>query len=448
MHQGIHISGLSDTETQLACFNDVNAANQQIIVKEAGDFENLSINVTKNDDSNTRTDRIRVNSVDGNNSISISGNTTGFFEVTATDSVVVDDECDLVLDATLSSADIIISVESFTFDATTDTVCRYANEVVSSVVGLRYYAVNAGGLPLGSTSESDGQYPLNQDGKFSNLQCNITVNSKSATSTCNFRKNASTGNLSISIGSSVTGILIDSDEDTVVDTDDVCYLVDTSSGTGTLSMWMAVELITTDSKIFWGNWGNGSPVSISATLFFDINHQPAGSSTAFEVDTQIEAIGEDFVMKNTRIKIDSNTLGDSINKENADGDQSVGSWTDEGGATSNLFQSIDEESFDDADYVESELNPTTSAYQATLGDQPDPAISTGHIIRYRYGKDNTGQTVDIIVRLKQGTTTIASQTHSNVAVGFVAGSFTLSGAEADSITDYNDLRIEIEANTP
>ena len=130
-----------------------------------------------------------------------------------------------------------------------------------------------------------------------------------------------------------------------------------------------------------------------------------------------------------------------------DGDQSVGNWTTDGGGTTNLYQSIDEASPNDSDYVRSELSPSSSAYECTLGNIEDPQSSSGHVVRYRYRKDAAGgQQVDLTVQLRQGASTvIASATHTNISETITAGSFTLSGAEADSITDYTDLRLRFIA---
>lgn len=130
-----------------------------------------------------------------------------------------------------------------------------------------------------------------------------------------------------------------------------------------------------------------------------------------------------------------------------DGDQSVGNWTTDGGGTSNLYQSIDEASPSDADYVRSELSPSSSSYECTLGNLEDPQSSSGHVVRYRYAKDAAGgQTINLTVQLRQGASTvIASATHNDISETVTAGSITLSGAEADAITDYSDLRLRFTA---
>lgn len=129
-------------------------------------------------------------------------------------------------------------------------------------------------------------------------------------------------------------------------------------------------------------------------------------------------------------------------------------WEEDDGTTTDIFDQIDEASADDGDYIRSALVPTNDVYVTKLTGVTDPLQSSGHVVRYRYGKDTTGGAqIDLTVQLRQGYvnegspgTLIASQTHTNVAVFPVAGSFTLSGAEADSITNYSDLFLRFVAN--
>lgn len=126
-------------------------------------------------------------------------------------------------------------------------------------------------------------------------------------------------------------------------------------------------------------------------------------------------------------------------------DVTDGAWTtDSGGAV--LYAAIDETTASDTDYIKSESAPSASVCKVRLGSLTDPASSSGHILSYRYAKDpSDGAQINLTVRLKQSTTTIASQTHTNISAAYVDGTLTLSGAEADSITDYTILDVEFEA---
>ena len=128
-----------------------------------------------------------------------------------------------------------------------------------------------------------------------------------------------------------------------------------------------------------------------------------------------------------------------------------GAWTDQAGGTS-LAAAIDEATFDDADYIRSELNPSASGCRVKLSAGGDPHVSTGHEINWRTGKIGSA-TINMTVKLYQGGgnsqgagTLIASFDRTNVA-SLTTYTETLSGGEADSITDYTDLYLEFFADT-
>jgi len=119
-------------------------------------------------------------------------------------------------------------------------------------------------------------------------------------------------------------------------------------------------------------------------------------------------------------------------------DVSAGGWTASTG--SDLFAMLDETTADDADYI-----TTTSATtcEVALGSLSDPAVSTGHIVRYRISGDAGG----IIVRLREGGTTIASWTHNPAPASLTTYEQTLSSGEANSITNYAALKLQFEATS-
>jgi hypothetical protein len=118
-------------------------------------------------------------------------------------------------------------------------------------------------------------------------------------------------------------------------------------------------------------------------------------------------------------------------------DISQGAWTPSTG--SDLYAMVDEDVPSDTDYI-SAATPTTC--QLRLQPVIDPQTSSGQVVRYR-ARSSTGST--LIARLKQGSTTIATATHTGVAASFTEYSMTLTAGECDAITDYTDLRVELEA---
>jgi hypothetical protein len=137
-------------------------------------------------------------------------------------------------------------------------------------------------------------------------------------------------------------------------------------------------------------------------------------------------------------------------------DTYLGNWEDEAAGTTNIYDGIDEVTPSDADYIVSDSAPSTSPYVCKLTTVTDPATSSGHIVRYRYGKDAAGGAqIDIVVQLREGYvnegtpgTLIKAWTHTNVSDTLTTAAQTLSAGEADSITDYSDLFLRFTADQP
>ena len=131
-----------------------------------------------------------------------------------------------------------------------------------------------------------------------------------------------------------------------------------------------------------------------------------------------------------------------------DSDVTAGNWTPQGGPVS-LFDTMNEVVANDADFAESASNPTADLMEVGLSNLDDPALSTGHVLRYRYQKDSAaGAQIDLVVDLVQGTTVIATFTHLDIQPGFITQAQALTVPQADAITDYTDLRIRFTADNP
>lgn len=130
-------------------------------------------------------------------------------------------------------------------------------------------------------------------------------------------------------------------------------------------------------------------------------------------------------------------------------------WEEDDGTTVDIWDQIDEAVADDADFIRTVLTPTNDVYVTKLTSVEDPLSSTGHIVRFRYGKEAAGgDQIDLTIQLRQGYvsegvpgTLIATvATLTNIGVVWNASSYTLSGAEADAITNYADLFLRFVGN--
>lgn len=114
-----------------------------------------------------------------------------------------------------------------------------------------------------------------------------------------------------------------------------------------------------------------------------------------------------------------------------------------------LYANVDESSASDADYNWSTVNAIRTI-ELKLSGVTDPVSSASHVIKYRNacsdssgaipGSGDSGETLDVAVSLYQGATLIATQT-TNVPDDLATTTWTLTAGEANSITDYTDLRL-------
>lgn len=140
-----------------------------------------------------------------------------------------------------------------------------------------------------------------------------------------------------------------------------------------------------------------------------------------------------------------------------DADTTIGNFQDQAGGTLNIFQAIDEVVANDADYIRSPVSPVNEVYVCRLSDVTDPASSSGHIMRMRTATDLDAQeSLNFTQQLRQGYvseasqgTLIASQSRTGVtSTAFLTSAYTLTGAEADAITNYADLFYRFLVNKP
>lgn len=115
-------------------------------------------------------------------------------------------------------------------------------------------------------------------------------------------------------------------------------------------------------------------------------------------------------------------------------DVSDGGWLASGGGA-DLFAMIDESVASDSDFIYTESSGDVAT--VALGTLSDPASSSGHVVRFRARAALPGR---VVVSLYQGATLIAQWTET-LTGAFANYSHTLTGGEADAITDYASLRI-------
>lgn len=127
-----------------------------------------------------------------------------------------------------------------------------------------------------------------------------------------------------------------------------------------------------------------------------------------------------------------------------------GGWVNQAIPVTNhtLFNEVDEDfnTPNDAntDYCSATVNSTPTQITFQLHTGSDPFLSTGHIIRWRGRSATNGKHVQMELRqgyVSEGNkgTLIATSPSTALTTSFADYSYTLSGPEADSITDYTSL---------
>lgn len=124
---------------------------------------------------------------------------------------------------------------------------------------------------------------------------------------------------------------------------------------------------------------------------------------------------------------------------------SAGGWVSSG---STLWDVLDEASPSDVDSITTAWASGAQSLTTTelgLSNVNDPVSSTGHVLRFRLSQADSSAVVNYVIALYQGATQIVSFSipDAGTSGGWTSYAQSLSGAQADAITDYTDLRVRV-----
>ena len=122
-------------------------------------------------------------------------------------------------------------------------------------------------------------------------------------------------------------------------------------------------------------------------------------------------------------------------------------WTDEAAGTVDIYTGIDEVTAEDTEYIKTPTPPGANEFETLLTTVQDPLSSANHVMRWRRRKQPAAGSaqINLTVRLMEGATQRVTQSDTNLPGTFTDTSYTLSGGEADTISNYADLRLEFVA---
>lgn len=303
-------------------------APAQRTVRSAGTSSNLYVRVVTNDRA-ASTVRLRVNGVDGNQSVSLSG--TGEFEdATNTDTLAAGDEVNYSLVTGSGGTAFSLGVVSTVFAATTNTVQRLniavAGGVSLAAASTTRYIKLTGQLGDQATAEATEQFLFNTGATLKNLFCYISANARTNSTTIGTRKNASNGAQSVSIGAGATGIFEDTaNSDSISDGDLANYYLTTGTGAESITYTLiSVECETTNSKTVYASSGRYNQ-ALNVTAYHAIGGGNAANQTT-ESATQSQA-NVAATLSNLNCYVGENTITDTstgrLRVNTANGNQSV-----------------------------------------------------------------------------------------------------------------------------
>lgn len=365
----------------------------QMTYRSAGTLANLYVCVTTNTLTASTTVRTRKSAVNGNQSISIGSGATGIFEDTVnSDSVAAADKLNYQIVTGATGTSLLISQFATTFLATTNTVKKHVvganNSSISSASTTSFWGISGTAL---TTTEANVQYRSRVTGTLTNLQIQIPSNARTTTTTFGSRKNTANGNLTISVGSTATGIFEDTTHsDSVVPTDLINLFITT--GTGALVLRydnLGVELTTTDgSSVFHASNGGTLTVATSITSFIAID----GSGSVMTTESQARNTPRfSFTAGNYQARIVTNTITASSTFSVRQNGTTTGVGVSIGSSATGIFEdTVNSVSIVATDTVDHQIvtgaSGTNLAYSllaitATTGSPPPPTPIT--FITYR-----------------------------------------------------------------
>jgi hypothetical protein len=240
--QGGYASNTTTSDADLYCnlfgiFPNTTESFQQTPMPSDMTLENTHLVMKTNSRGADVPFTIRIDGVNGNQTMTITASTTGTFaDTTNSDSVNQGDLVNYYMDLDVADSGIMtiqaLSIERT--DATPNGFCGTAYTATPQTSTTTY--INPS-MIAANTDETTNQAPIPEDMTLGNFYVNITANTRNASTDCKTRIDGVDGNSINTISSSTTGVFGDtSNTDVVSQGDKFCYMTEITSGSGTINM--------------------------------------------------------------------------------------------------------------------------------------------------------------------------------------------------------------------
>jgi|ERR1700690_96652 len=306
------------------------AGNSDITMRTAGTINKLGIYVSANTITNTSTLTTRKNSAAGNQSVTIAGSTTGYFEdTTNADSVAAGDTLAYRLVTGNAGTSLTLYSISTNFLANTNTVQRYICGGTQSFTGtsVSAYCPVAGSIYTTAT-EANTQVKIKAPYTGKNFFVHVNVNARSSTTTVFFRKNTGNGNMNVSVTAATTGVFEDtSNTDSLVSGDLINYGVNLGTGTGSFSIANAAfDGVSTANQFQLVAASLPNSLGSNATFYMTPSGEAATNTTAAEASVSTKT-NLTATISNLAIFVVTNSVATAstlkFRKNGSDGNQVV-----------------------------------------------------------------------------------------------------------------------------
>jgi hypothetical protein len=363
-------------------------AHTQIPAPAAGTLRNLHCYVSANSRTQTTTIRTRKAGANGAQSLSIGSTATGLFEDTSnTDSLAQGDLVNVQMVTGTGTQTITIQYIGVTWESTarafspSTNVAGTANTTASIT---RYLQIGGDlGATFGHSVEANAQTKALQ-GAFKRLAVYVSANSRTTTTTVTTRKGGASQTLTLSIGSTATGLFEDTSNSFTTAADDlVNHAITFGTGTQSLTVTFVSVAFVPAFTVAIGQASETDSAQAVAKLKAKAVGQPSDTSTA-------QAL--------TRVK--AKTIGQPAEADLA---QPI-----ESGTTISIGQAVE---VDSAQLVA--RSKTRSVGQAS---EVDAALAVGRLKTRSLAQATEADSAHALARAKSRTVGVASETGTAQAV--------------------------------
>lgn len=292
-------------------FGTNSEAISQTILRSAGTLSNMSIRITANTVAGNSIFTCRKNTAAGNQTVTVGSSATGIFtDSTHTDTIAAGDKVCVQSVPGATTNTFTVSVISFLFGATTNTVSRLntSNSNAWSSSGVLFFTPVGDNTNSGGTAtESQVKVRQRKAGTMQNGEINISANANTAASTMLSRKNGANGNLSVSITGSTTGFFEDTTHsDTIAAGDDYNWTWTSGASLSTTVETYAVDFISTggDGQIVMASDSAATQLK-TVTTYRGLGGALATSTTEAFTST---VAGSAFTFSELTIVVSTNTV--------------------------------------------------------------------------------------------------------------------------------------------